>query len=99
MLSSMVTWLIKEVFMDQPTCFVANKKPNYVCKLNKALYGLKQVPQAWFHRLSQALLNLGFIGSLVDTSLFRLHSTTLINSHFYFGLYGRCHSKGYRLVM
>jgi hypothetical protein len=34
---------------------------------------LKQAPRAWFLRLSQALLDLGFTDSTVDTSLFSLH--------------------------
>ncbi|KAF5470860.1 hypothetical protein F2P56_011348 [Juglans regia] len=33
----------------------------------------KQAPRAWFLRLSQALLALGFNGSTVDTSLFTFH--------------------------
>lgn len=41
-----------------------------VCKLNRSLYGLKQAPRAWYHRLSQHLLTLGFISSKSDTSLF-----------------------------
>jgi hypothetical protein len=41
-----------------------------VCKLHKAIYGFKQAPRAWFTRLSNFLLELGFKGSLVDTSLF-----------------------------
>jgi hypothetical protein len=65
--------LSEEVFMEQPTGFVDSMFPGHVCKLKKALYGLKQAPRAWFQRLSQALLHLGFIGSLVDTSLFILH--------------------------
>uniref|UniRef100_A0A2N9HT95 Reverse transcriptase Ty1/copia-type domain-containing protein n=1 Tax=Fagus sylvatica TaxID=28930 RepID=A0A2N9HT95_FAGSY len=44
--------------------------PNHVCKLKKALYGLKQAPRAWFSRLSTRLVELGFHGSLSDTSLF-----------------------------
>jgi hypothetical protein len=41
-----------------------------VCKLHKAIYDLKQALRAWFTRLSNFLLELGFKGSLVDTSLF-----------------------------
>jgi len=63
----------EEVFMEQPPGFVDPLFPNHVCKLHKALYGLKQAPRAWFHKLIQALLALGFTGSLVDTSLFILH--------------------------
>jgi hypothetical protein len=41
-----------------------------VCKLHKAIYGFKQALRAWYTRLSNFLLDLGFSASLVDTSLF-----------------------------
>jgi hypothetical protein len=59
----------KEVYMEQPTGFQDTSQPNLVCMLHKAIYGLKQAPQVW-SRLSNFLLDLGFQGSLVDTSLF-----------------------------
>lgn len=65
--------LEEEVFMEYPTGFEDPIHLEFVCKLHKSLYGLKQAPQAWFLRLSQALLDLGFTDSTVDTSLFSLH--------------------------
>jgi hypothetical protein len=62
--------LNEEVYMKQPPGFIDNTRPNQVCKLHKAIYGLKQVSRAWFTRLSNFLLDLGFKGSLMDTSLF-----------------------------
>jgi hypothetical protein len=56
--------------MEQPHGFVDTMYPYHVCKLNKTIYGLKQAPRAWFTRLSQALFELGFHSSSVDTSLF-----------------------------
>jgi hypothetical protein len=56
--------------MEQPPSFIENTRPDHVCKLHKAIYGLKRAPQAWFTKLSNFLLNLGFKGSLVDTFLF-----------------------------
>uniref|UniRef100_A0A2N9IH96 Reverse transcriptase Ty1/copia-type domain-containing protein n=1 Tax=Fagus sylvatica TaxID=28930 RepID=A0A2N9IH96_FAGSY len=62
--------LSEDVFMAQPPRYQHPSYPTHVCKLNKAIYGLKQAPQAWFSRLSSRLLQLGFHGSLSDTSLF-----------------------------
>jgi hypothetical protein len=41
-----------------------------VCRLHKSLYGLKQAPRAWYTRLNDFLLSIGFRASKVDTSLF-----------------------------
>jgi histone deacetylase 1/2 len=65
--------LQEEVFMKQPAGFeVADK--SLVCKLHKSLYGLKQAPRAWYDRLTQALLQMGFVKSKCDPSL-------LVHSH------------------
>jgi hypothetical protein len=63
-------FLAKEVFMEQSQGFPDKAHPNFVCKLHKAIYGLKQAPRVWFHRLSTFLLEIGFIASLVASSLF-----------------------------
>lgn len=47
--------------------------PNHsqkVCHLHKSLYGLKQEPQAWFDKLQQVLVRLGFSFSKSDASVF-----------------------------
>ena len=62
------------MFMEQPQGFVDTRHLDYVCQLHKAIYGLKQAPRAWYNRLSSYLLDLGFIISLVDSSLFIYHS-------------------------
>ncbi|RVX14187.1 Retrovirus-related Pol polyprotein from transposon RE1 [Vitis vinifera] len=64
--------LKEEVFMEQPPGFINEDLPNHVCKLNRSLYGLKQAPRAWFDRLSQCLLHLGFCCGKTDSSLFIL---------------------------
>jgi hypothetical protein len=66
-------YLEEEVLMEQPKGFEDPAFPDHVCRLHKSLYGLKQAPRAWFMRLSQALLELGFTSSAVDSSLFMFH--------------------------
>jgi len=70
-------FLNEKVFMEQPRGFINETKPNYVCKLHKSLYGLKQASRAWFHRLSQQLVEFGFQESISDYSLFTLHTDTV----------------------
>ncbi|KAL0541239.1 hypothetical protein IC582_021281 [Cucumis melo] len=52
--------------------------PNHVCKLNKSLYGLKQASCAWFERLSNYLMTLGFNCCHSDPSLFILQQPNVI---------------------
>jgi hypothetical protein len=60
--------------MEQPQGFIHPAYPDHVCRLHKSLYGLKQAPRAWFTRLSQALLDIGFSCSQLDPSLFTYHT-------------------------
>ncbi|KAB2602612.1 hypothetical protein D8674_003617 [Pyrus ussuriensis x Pyrus communis] len=62
--------LQEDVFMQQPPGFIDPLQPSSVCKLHKSLYGLKQAPRAWYDRLFQALISLGFTNSTSDCSLF-----------------------------
>jgi hypothetical protein len=64
--------LQEEVYMAQPPGFVDPALPSHVCRLHKSLYGLKQAPRAWYNRLSEFLLSIGFQASKGDTSLFIL---------------------------
>jgi histone deacetylase 1/2 len=63
---------LQEVVYMQPIGFVDPALPTHVCHLHKSLYGLKQASQAWYTRLSDFLLSIGFRASKVDTSLFIL---------------------------
>jgi hypothetical protein len=72
--------LSKDVYMAQPTGFACPQFPNHTCKLQKALYGLKQAPRAWYSRLCNTLIQLGFTISRLDSSLFilQMDSYTLL---------------------
>ena len=50
--------------------------------LKKALYGLKQAPRAWYSKIDEHLLSLGFAKSLSESTLYVKHSNaeTLIIS-------------------
>jgi hypothetical protein len=62
--------LLKEVYMEQPPSFAHPTLPSHVCHLHKSIYGLKQAPRAWYTRLSDYFISLGFRASNADPSLF-----------------------------
>jgi Reverse transcriptase (RNA-dependent DNA polymerase) len=62
--------LNEEIFMSQPPGFVDSQNPTHVCRLHKAIYGLRQSPRAWYQKLSDTLVHLGFHSSSSDPSLF-----------------------------
>jgi hypothetical protein len=70
--------LEEEVYMHQPPRYQDREHPNYVCKLDKAIYGLKQAPRAWYARLCNKLIQLGFTPSKGDTSLFYYNKDGLV---------------------
>ena len=62
--------LAKEVYIKQPSSFVAHVESSFVCKLYHSLYGLKQSPRAWFSRFSSVFKEFGMIRSIVDHFVF-----------------------------
>lgn len=56
-------FLQEDVFMRKPPGFVDQDHPTFVCKLRRSIYGLKQSPLAWFHRLRDFVITLGFVES------------------------------------
>jgi hypothetical protein len=63
-------YINEEVYVEQPSSFEDDKKPNHVYKLKKTLYGSKQAPRSWYERLRDFLLSKGFKMGKVDTTLF-----------------------------
>jgi histone deacetylase 1/2 len=64
--------LKETVYCQEPTGFVDELHPDYVCLLDKSLYGLRQAPRAWYQRFAAHLRSLGFTITSSDTSLFTL---------------------------
>jgi len=58
------------VFIEQPPKFEEPRKSYHIFRLKKALYGLKQAPRAWYKRLSNLLIQNGFVKGNVNTTLF-----------------------------
>lgn len=65
--------LTKPIYKSQPSSFIDSTCSDNVCVLSKSLYGLKQSSRAWFQKLSEALLQIGFSFSYYDMSLFSIH--------------------------
>ncbi|CAI7851520.1 unnamed protein product [Closterium sp. NIES-53] len=63
--------LKEEVYMKQPPGF--DDDSDRVCKLKHTIYGLKQSPRAWYTRIDDHLLSLGFVRSECDHALYVLN--------------------------
>ena len=62
--------LQKEVYIESPKGFQRTDKRDLVLKFLKSLYGLKQAPKSFFDKLSNGLLERGFLQSNLDKFLF-----------------------------
>ena len=52
--------LQEEVYVEQPPGFILRGHEHKVLHLVKALYGLWQAPRAWYAKLDESLIRLGF---------------------------------------
>jgi hypothetical protein len=71
-----------EIYMRQPDGFVVPGKEELVCRLHKSIYGLKQAGRAWYHKIHQTLLDLGFTALRADTCVYvqRLAAVVVITA-------------------
>ena len=59
-----------EVYIEQPEGFIDPSKKDIVCKLQKALHGLKKAPRAWYEKLHNYLIQIGFWRTNDNSSLY-----------------------------
>lgn len=59
--------------MMQPPGYRYKGIPNYVCCLHRTLYNLKKSPREWYQYICNFLVKIGFLNSLVGSSLFVCH--------------------------
>ncbi|XP_073277698.1 uncharacterized protein [Primulina huaijiensis] len=83
--------LCEEIYVRQPKGFEDPHNIDHVYKLKKALYGLKQAPRAWYGRLTEYLLEIGFKRGEHANDFVECMSTTFEMSmvgelHFFLGL-------------
>eukprot|EP00253_Pinus_taeda_P014573 PITA_14573 len=60
----------EEVYVEQPEGFEIHNRESHVRRLKKALYGLKQAARAWYERIDNYLMKLGFTRSEADPNLY-----------------------------
>lgn len=65
--------LQEEIYVEQPEGFVMHGEEDKVYLLKKSLYGLKQAPRAWYSRINEHLLSIGFVKSLSEATLYVKH--------------------------
>ena len=68
--------LTDEVYMQQPSGFVAQGEYGLVCRLCRSLYGLKQSSRAWFDRFSSVVQEFGMLRSSTNHSVFYHHNSS-----------------------
>eukprot|EP00253_Pinus_taeda_P014565 PITA_14565 len=60
----------EEVYAEQLEGFKVQDRQTHVCRLKKALYGLKQAPRAWYERIDNYLIKLGFKRSEANLNVY-----------------------------
>ena len=66
----------EEIYMQHPEGFIHD--PSLVCRLNNSLYGLKQAPKAWYAKMDNFLLSLGFERCKFDPNVYLHHNGDLL---------------------
>ena len=70
--------LEEELYMKQPTGFVAEGTDGMVCRLNKSLYGLRQAGRTWNKRIDVELKARGFAAIHADPCVYAYKRGTVV---------------------
>jgi hypothetical protein len=62
--------LLEDVYVEQPPGFVLKGQEKKVLHLIKALYGLRQTPRAWYSKLDESLIKLGFLRTTSEHAVY-----------------------------
>lgn len=65
--------LSEQVYVDQPLGYTQKGEEHKVYHLQKVLYGPKQVHKAWYNRIGNYFLKVGFVKSPYKHTLFIKH--------------------------
>jgi hypothetical protein len=60
----------EEVYIEKPQGFEVEDRKSHVCRLKKAFCRLKKAPRAWYGRIDNFLMSLGFTKSKADSNLY-----------------------------
>ena len=60
----------EEIYLEQLEGFVKQGEEDKVYLLKKARYGLKQAPRAWYSKINNHLLSIGFAKSLSESTIY-----------------------------
>ena len=67
--------LHEDLYMEQPSGFVAHGSEDMVCLLCKSLYSLKQAPREWYHKFDAFMRSEGYMRSHEDPCLYTCKAT------------------------
>eukprot|EP00253_Pinus_taeda_P031026 PITA_31026 len=62
----------EEVYIEKLEGFETFDCESHVCRLKRALYGLKQAPRAWYTKIDNYFIGLGFKKSEVNANLYHI---------------------------
>ena len=68
--------LVEDIYMQHHKGFIHD--PSLFCRLRKSLYGLKQSPRAWYAKMDNFLLSLGFERCKFDPNVYLHHNGDLL---------------------